>query len=115
MGEMALAAGRWTGKEADLAGSERFQKFEAQKFEMSPGESSPPDAGQESRIFVAVPRHWGNRDYKPQQGAKKDGDMMQRWLEEAATDPPFNTIAMVAVAQIETPLVPNEATSKQKC
>ncbi|CAI6097537.1 unnamed protein product [Clonostachys chloroleuca] len=78
---------------------------------MGLGESSPLYAGHESRMFVAVPRHWGNRDYKPERGAKKDGDMMQRWFEEPATDAPFNTIAMVAVAQIETSMAPDDATS----
>ncbi|CAH0003150.1 unnamed protein product [Clonostachys byssicola] len=81
---------------------------------MSPGESSPPDAGQQSRIFLAVPRHWGNMDCKPQQGAQKDGDMMQHWLQEAAIDAPFNTIAMVAVAQTKTPVAHDDATSKRK-
>jgi hypothetical protein len=52
-------------------------------------------------------------DCKPQQGAKKDGDMMQRWFEEAATDAPFNTIGMVAVAQIEMSRAPDGATSSE--
>lgn len=49
---VVLAAGRWTGKEVNLANSKRSQKFEAQKFEVGVGLALPREISAYKLIAV---------------------------------------------------------------